>query len=367
MIDNVLILAGGSGTRLWPVSSANRPKQYITIQKDGARKSLLELTLDRAAGLKPKRIMVITLKSQAALVEDAFSAWKAGFSGEAPELYVLPEPAARNTAPAITAGVSYIAACGGNGDINLVLPSDHLISPFGAFEADCGKAAALAAEGSIVTFGIAPRHPETGYGYVKSGRALMHGFAVDRFCEKPDIVTARKFVEEGCYYWNSGMFVFKTDAYLDELEKYAPDVFSTFAPVRTSDRASLEKAGRGAFLVMDNDEAAAIYAGSPSISVDYAVMEKTEKAAMVAATCDWNDIGSWDEFARLFPDATGESWEADAKNNYVYSDMPVALVGVEGLIVAVQDGKILVCKKGESQAVKSVIEKLKEESRKDLL
>ncbi|MBN2509780.1 MAG: mannose-1-phosphate guanylyltransferase [Spirochaetales bacterium] len=364
MIDNVLILAGGSGTRLWPVSSSRRPKQYITINRKGSRKSLLELTLDRAAALSARRIMVITLKSQASLVEEAMSAWKAGFSGRLPELYILPEPQARNTAPAITAGVSYFSSVFGDG-VNLVLPSDHLISPFEAFAEDCERASVLAEAGRIVTFGIKPRNPETGYGYIESGQAYKSGYEVERFCEKPDLETARRFVDEGIFYWNSGMFVFSSSVYLKELETCAPDVHRVFAPVYSNERG--RETGDGIFRVLDDGDTAALYEQSPSISVDYAVMERTEKAAMVDATCEWNDIGSWDEFARLFPEGAGDSWEIDGSGNYVYSDVPVALVGVEDLVVAVQDGKVLICRKGSSQAVKSVIDSLKQDGRKDLL
>jgi mannose-1-phosphate guanylyltransferase/mannose-6-phosphate isomerase len=366
MVDHVLILAGGSGTRLWPASNSSHPKQFIPV-RDG--KSLLRLTIERAGALDISGdIVMITLRDQL----DPILKESERITAEREKLKIIPEPAARNTAPAIAVAAEYLKAQGKGDDTVLVLPADHLISPVERFREDAARADELARQGYLVTFGIPPAYPATGYGYIESGDKIEPGRRVASFREKPDEKTAKSFVEAGNYYWNSGMFAFKVSTYLDELASHSPAIAETFDGIG---KAGESRSERGIPLEMVGEKVEEIYKSSPKDSIDYAVMEKSRSSAMVEASFEWNDIGSWDEMAKLFEEGEGAAGEGEnekvytveSNGNFVYSDLPVALCGVDDLMVVVKNGAVLVTKKGSGQLVKKVVEQIKEEGRTDIL
>jgi len=384
MVDHVLILAGGSGTRLWPASNSKMPKQFLPVQ-DG--KSLLQLTIERALALGIKgNVIIITLKEQL----DPIIAECGKIEQGRDKIKVIPEPMARNTAPAIAIAAEYLKAKTGGGDETVVvLTADHLITPLEQFSANVQDADALARQDKLVTFGIPPTRAETGYGYIEAGEELPPGRRVSSFREKPDEPTARSFVEAGNYYWNSGMFAFKAGRYLEELSRLSPEIGTLFEGIGAKGQS--HRAGEIEVL-MEGSEVEKVYQASPKDSIDYAVMEKSSSSAMVEATFDWNDIGSWEEMAALFAekDAEKDAEKTDKKTgeqaggsntnggkdevipiesdgNFVYSDLPVALCGVEDLMVVVKNGAVLIAKKGAGQQVKQVVNRLKELDRKDLL
>ncbi len=358
MVDNVLILAGGSGTRLWPASLNEYPKQFIKIRGE---KSLLNLTIERALALSIKgKIIIITLNSQLDDVIKECAPYK-----DTGKISILPEPVARNTATALTAAALWLKKEGSGSSTSLILPADHLIEGMDLFTKNVAEADSLARNNFLVTFGIPPTYPETGYGYIKRGAPYGKGYKVASFMEKPDLETARKFLNDGNYFWNSGMFVFKIDTFLNEIEKYSPGIANSFS--------SLDKLPKPVFkkdfkIIMESHEVEKAYKHSPSISIDYAVMEKTPLAAMVLAEFLWNDIGSWDQFETIIKNFEwAELFEVGSANNTVFSDIPVALCGVEDLIVVIKNGKALVCKKGTSQKVKELRTLIEGKERKDLL
>lgn len=366
MVDNVLIMAGGSGTRLWPASTQERPKQFLDL---GIGTSLLAATLQRAYATGAKnQIAVITHASQVPAVEAELAAL--GYE----DALVIGEPIGRNTAPAIACGLWTFDVPGGAADqTTLVLAADHLITPTEAFVEDVEKADLLAREGFMVTFGIPPTRPETGYGYIEQGDAQGPGNLVASFREKPDEATAEGYLQAGRYLWNSGMFVFHHQAFWQQLSEYAPELTAPFesAPLPESTTTSVNGSGTTSETIAANR---ALYDELPSVSIDYALMEHTDRAAVVPVSFTWNDIGSWDEVATL--QAAGhlgtESGEvpvvqADAAGNYVLADQPVALCGVEDLIVVAKEGRLLICRKGRSQLVKQIVEALKADGREDLL
>ncbi|MCL2480853.1 MAG: mannose-1-phosphate guanylyltransferase [Spirochaetaceae bacterium] len=358
MVDNIFILAGGSGTRLWPASLNEYPKQFIKVKGE---KSLLNLAIERALYLNiPGDIIIITLKSQ---LDDVIKEC-APYSNTG-KIVILPEPVARNTATALTAAAWWIKEEGKEQSTALILPADHLIEGMELFEKNTLEADLLAHKDFLVTFGIPPTYPETGYGYIKRGESYGKGYKVESFMEKPDIKTAKQFLEDGNYFWNSGMFVFKMDTFLTEIGKYSPDISASFAKLSNAPKPVFEKNFK---IIMDAPEVEKAYRQSPSISIDYAVMEKTPLAAVVLAEFSWNDIGSWDQFETIIKNFKwAELFEVGSSNNTVFSDIPVALCGVENLIVVIKNGRALVCKKGSSQKIKEIRSLIEGEHREDLL
>ena len=364
VIDNVLILAGGSGTRLWPASTRQVPKQFMSV---GQGKTLLRLTIERAAALSPRRIMIVTLASQADQAAAELGLFKKEAIGDVPELLVLGEPAARNTAPAIASGVACCTSMGSENETVLVLPADHVIRPIESFVGNVSAAEEIARAGYIVTFGVPPTRPETGYGYIEAGDDLpgqsAFGRHVSCFREKPDLETAEEFVKAGNFTWNSGMFLFTIRAFAAELAAYAPEVSTLYNRLKgiavEADSAKIADVRR----VFESSEVAACYGSAPKISVDYAVMEKTTRAAVLCTAFEWNDIGSWDEYSRLFPQESPAAVQSDGTDNFVLSDIPVSIVGADDLMVVIKNGRALICRKGMSQGVKDNLEKLPEEWR----
>nr|WP_315402433.1 mannose-1-phosphate guanylyltransferase/mannose-6-phosphate isomerase [uncultured Duganella sp.] len=352
-----VILSGGAGTRLWPLSRAVLPKQLLPLVTD---KTMLQDTVLRLAGWPEMAAPLIVCGNEHRFLV----AEQLREIGQAP-LGILLESAGRNTAPAVAAAALYLQALDPDA-LMLVLPADHVITDRAAFHAAIVGAARLARDGALATFGVVPTAPETGYGYIHRGAALDDGAAyrVDRFVEKPDLAKAQGFVDDGGYYWNSGMFLFQAASYLRELAAFAPAI-----------AAASEAAVRQAYRDMDFcrlDEAA--FAACPSDSIDYAVMERTEHAVVVPADIGWSDVGSWSALRDVLPqDAAGNVRRGDVyldgvSNSLVRAESRiVALVGVSDLVVVETADAVLVAHKDQVQRVKQVVEHLKTEERTEHL
>ena len=321
-----VILCGGSGTRLWPLSRTMLPKQFVKIFGSD---SLFTKTLRRlkdATNEAPNIVVCNENHYFLATDECERESLKADF---------ILEPFGRNTAGAIV----FAALKALNSDENatlLVTPSDHIIANEEAFKAAVNEAKKLANDGKIVTFGIKPNEPNTGYGYIKA-----KGNEVSEFVEKPDFKTASEFVASGEYFYNSGMFCFKAKTFLDELETHAPNVLQSAKDAYKNAKSDLEHQVRVLSSFMDK---------IPDISIDYALMQKTNKIAMVALDAGWSDLGSFDELAKHLPSTANESVASDG--NFVYSHKLTALVDVQDLIVVDTKDALLITKKGSSQRVK---------------
>ncbi|MBP7094851.1 MAG: NTP transferase domain-containing protein [Spirochaetia bacterium] len=367
MFTDIVILAGGAGTRLWPASVAKSPKQFMSVE--GGR-SFFRMALERALALGPSGSVLVVC---GAAQQDALLSEVEAFPEARGRVLVLPEPRARNTAPAVAAALALLekprlpgrARAPSAGGSALLLTSDHLIKPVEAFVADAARASALAEAGNLVCFGVKPRGPSTGYGYLETAAPLGPGYKVARFREKPDRATAESFLAAGNFYWNSGMYGWRFDLMREELETRAPEVAAAFAPLAAAEPRFAERSG--AFVLEAWNGLAAAYDAAPAISLDYAVSEKCPRVALVPAAFDWDDVGSWDEFAALFSGHSGEVVEPGSKGCFVYSDLPVALCGVEDLVVVVKHGAVLVARKGETQRVKDAVEAWKALGRSDLL
>lgn len=344
-----IILAGGSGTRLWPLSRKNYPKQFLKL--NGSR-SLLRQTVDRLAELvTPDNIVIITNNDYKFLVRSDIN--DSGVD------HLILEPAGRNTAPAIALGVKYCKDKLGCGDDETVFvcPSDHIIETPEKFLENLKGIEAAARKGRIITFGIEPRHPETGYGYIKAGPRLqdMGGgkyFGVEQFTEKPDPETARGYIKAGNYYWNSGMFSFTIGTITGEFNACAPEIGRMF------DRTF--------------DEALSEFGGMPDISIDYAIMEQSGKVAMLPLDVYWNDIGSWDSlFDVLDKDGKGNVKKGDVitvdttGTLILGNKRLVSTVGLDDCLIVETDDAILISRRGETQKVREVVDRLKAADRKE--
>lgn len=357
MIDDILILAGGSGTRLWPASLSRFPKQYIKVKGED---SLLALTIKRAMALEPRgKIYIISLKSQMEQLLSECSPF-----ASTGKIAVIPEPEARNTAPAIGIAVQALKLLGQGGNSLLVLPADHLIEDIDKFKACVEKADRLSRAGHLVTFGIKPSYPETGYGYIEQGEHESTGYIVKSFREKPDLETAKKFLAAGTYLWNSGMFCFTGNTYWSELSRHSKEMADALGTIKSAGTYIKD----GIQILMDTPEVAEAYKESPANSIDYAVMEKSQLSAVVSADFDWNDIGSWDQFEKLLQNQEQKDvYQTGCNNTAVFSDIPVALCDVDDIIVVIKNGKALICRKGSSQKVKEVRTQIEKAGRKELL
>ena len=346
-----VILSGGSGTRLWPLSRDARPKQFLPLVGD---RSLFQQAVLRTRGvtiavLEP---LVVCNEAHRFIVAEQLREL-----GSHPSAVVL-EPAGRNTAPAVAVAAliaQRTAAAGGTDPLLLVLPADHLVRDVAAFAAAVDAAAAAATAGHLVTFGIVPDRPETGYGYLKRGADRGRWSLLERFVEKPDLATAERYVASGQYLWNSGMFVLGAGAYLRELERHAPAML-----------AACREAVKTASVDADFTRLGAAFAAGPADSIDYAVMEKTDHAAVVPLDAGWNDVGSWSAlYDVLDKDSAGNVAVGDAiveqcRDTYVLSSSrTVAAVGLTNVVVVETPDAVLVIARDAAQSVKKVVDRLK--------
>jgi mannose-1-phosphate guanylyltransferase/mannose-6-phosphate isomerase len=345
-----VILSGGSGTRLWPLSREAYPKQFLPLTGE---RTMLQATWLRVADVAAHPPIVVANESHRFVAAEQLQQ-----AGTAPSAILL-EPIGRNTAPAIAAA-ALEARRNGDDPLLLVLPSDHLINDITRFHQAIAQAAAIAEQGKLVTFGIQPTAPETGYGYIKAV-AGDGPRAIERFVEKPDLATAETYVASGEYYWNSGMFLFRASRYLEELERLQPQILAAC-------RTAWEKARRDTdFIRLDADA----FKASPSDSIDYAVMEKTDDAAVVPLDAGWSDVGSWTALRDVSEqDADGNAHRGDViaidcRNTFAYGDRLIAMVGLEDVIVVETNDAVLVGKSDRMQEVKDVVAQLKADGRSE--
>ena len=348
-----VILSGGAGTRLWPVSREGHPKPFMKLA-DG--ESLLLKTYLRAANVaEGGEILTVTNRDYFFMSKDVLEEARLGERG----VFLL-EPEARNTAPAVALAALHVAEKYGREALMLVLAADHLIQDPAAFAATVKAAVALARQDQLVTFGIVPDAPETGFGYIECGAAEGPGKRVSRFVEKPSLEKAREYLAAGNFLWNSGMFCFKAGTILDELARHAPDVLAP-AEVCWAALRGAKAAGSGMLEIP-----AAAFAEVPSISIDYAVMERSARVAVVPGDFGWSDIGSWNALSQLVaPDeqnnrGIGEVIFEDCRNTFVQSeDRLVAALGVDNLMVIDTPDALLVTHEGRTQDVKKIVARLK--------
>lgn len=345
----IIILAGGSGTRLFPMSRKCFPKQFLKI---AGKKSLLAQTINRFLGkVEPKDIVIVTNENYKFYVNDILQEERATTAN------ILLEPVGRNTAPAIALAVQYCREKLGASDdeIIFVAPSDHVVQPKMQFLKLVDKAEYIAESGQIVTLGVVPDKPETGYGYIRAGEALsIGGYKVDSFKEKPTKKVAASYLKAGNYYWNAGMFVFAIKTMLSELNKFEPTI--------------IEMLSNGYNSAIKN------FANMPNISVDYAIAEQSDKMAILPFDIYWNDIGSWDALSETLEtdisdnSTIGDVELLDCKNTMALSNSRMVVgIGLEDTTVVETPDVVLVTKKGDSQKVKKVFDKLQLAERKETM
>jgi mannose-1-phosphate guanylyltransferase/mannose-6-phosphate isomerase len=349
-----IILCGGAGTRLWPVSRETHPKPFIRLA-DGD--SLLQKTVKRALATGAKYVLTVTNRDYYFITRDEYSGLCAG---NAAQFDFLLEPAARNTAPAIAAAAFKVSEQFGTHAVMLMMPADHVIQDTPRFKEAVAVAEQLASEGNLVTFGISPMSPETGFGYIETERVVGvsdNALWVRRFVEKPSGEKAIRYLSAGNYYWNSGMFCFQAGRLLEDLLRHAPQVYKAVeACWQATWRENIP-------VTLD----AKMFAQVPDISIDYAVMEKADRIALVPARFDWSDIGSWKALSELESAdsagnrVSGEAITIDAHDCYIRSETRmVAAVGVESLIVVDTPDALLIVNRDQVQQVKSVVQQLNE-------
>ncbi len=347
-----VILSGGSGTRLWPLSRGQYPKQFLPLV---SRYTMLQETIRRLDGIADLQapIAVCNEDHRFMLAEQL---WEIGIKPAA----IILEPVGKNTAPAVALAALSAASAD---DILLVLPADHVIANLPAFHQAIAQAKILAEQDFLVTFGIVPNEPETGYGYIKRD-VVQYGdaFKVAAFVEKPDADTAQQYVDSGDYFWNSGMFAFKAGRFLEELEKFNPAMLAAC-------RQSLDAATIDLDFVRLNKAA---FTACPADSIDYAVMEKTDKAVVIPLDADWNDVGSWsalwdvkekDEFGNAI---SGDVLTVDSHNSFIHAERKlVAVIGISDLVVVETDDAVMIAPKDRVQEVKNIVDQLKALGRKE--
>lgn len=349
-----IIMAGGSGTRLWPLSRMQYPKQFLTLGL--SKYTLLQSTLLRLKNLDCDTPIVICNEEHRFLVAEQLRI--IGIDAT-----IILEPVGKNTAPAITLAMLYLQKQHKN-TLSLVLAADHHIPNQAQFEKSIKYAVQLAKQNKLVTFGVVPTHPETGYGYIEKGDMIQQGFLIKQFAEKPNQQTAQSYIESQKFLWNSGMFLFNSEQYLTELKNYASDIFDSCNLAMQHIFNDLD------FIRIDK----IAFNNCRSESIDYAVMEKTQNGVVVPLDADWSDVGSWsslwdiqnkDENGNV---ALGDVITIQSQNNYCHSENRlVALLGVENLVVVETKDAVLVANKNNTQDIKKIVQKLKENHRPEHL
>ena len=352
-----VLLAGGSGTRFWPKSRIDQPKQLCAIGSE--HQTMIEQTLRRLDSfIDPTKRIIVTHQRQSAKTEQ--------IAGDLCGL-VLQEPQAKNTAAALALAAIEIKQRDPNA-IMICLHADHLIEPTSSFLSCVDKACDVAQSGKLCLIGIPPSYPETGYGYIERGlrcEGNVEAFHVDSFREKPDAETASQYITQGNFLWNSGIFTWRVETICEEFEKYLPETF----------RALSDLASRyGSFGLVPWNELQDCYGELKSVPIDDAILEKSERVAVIDATFRWQDVGSWAALSECYPANSGSNLHfgdgvlIDCDETTVDSDGPfVAAIGLKGLVVVAHKGAILVCPKERAQDVKKVVEHLKEQDRPELL
>ncbi len=340
-----IILAGGSGSRLWPLSRELYPKQLLNLVSN---ESLLQTTFERLNYCMPKENIISTTNTK------HVANVRMQLSELTENPIILGEPVAKNTAPAIVLATKYIIQKSASDPIILAVPSDLLIKDNEKFVSTIKKGEKLAQKGYIVTFGIKPDYPETGYGYIDTAEKIGDGFKVKKFVEKPNIETAKEYLKQNTFYWNSGIFMFKASTILNETVKHATEI------AKVSEEFDFSESNQIPFINFDK---------MPNISIDYAVMEKSDNIALVKLESDWYDIGSWqaiynvskkDENGNVF---VGHVLDQNSKNSFVYaSSKLVTTIGLEDTVIVETEDAILACKKDKTQEVKQIYETLKKQN-----
>jgi mannose-1-phosphate guanylyltransferase len=367
-----VIMAGGTGSRLWPLSRELYPKQFLKLDGD---MTMLQNTIERLSGISHENPVVICNEDHRFIVAEQLK-----IINKLTKNIIL-EPVGRNTAPAIAlAALTVNQTC--NETINsaisdkdedpllLVLAADHVITDSESFQRSILNAIPYAEEGKLVTFGIVPTGPEIGYGYIRSGSAIKQcsqeneilAYAVDQFVEKPNVETAIEYLRSGNYYWNSGMFLFRASRYLEELSKFRPDILNSCVTAVGEINPDLD------FVRIDTDA----FVNCPSESVDYAVMESTKDAVVVPMNAGWSDVGSWSSLWEISDkDSEGNVFSGDvithrSNNNYIYAESAlVTTVGIDDLVIIQTKDAVLVSRRDRVQDVKQIVEKIKSAGRKE--
>lgn len=347
-----VILSGGSGTRLWPLSRGQYPKQFLPLISEN---TMIQETILRLSGV-PGISAPIAVCNEDHRFMMAEQLWEIG---KKPSSIIL-EPVGKNTAPAVAiAALSAIS----QDDVLLVLPADHVISDLETFREAVVQAELLAKQGYLVTFGVVPKSPETGYGYImKDSEQIGSAYKIAAFVEKPDLPTAKNYLKSGDYLWNSGMFAFTAKNFLTELEKFNPEMLSVCKQALSAAKTDLD------FIRLDKDT----FATCPADSIDYAVMEKTEKGVVIPLNAGWNDVGSWSALWEVTQkDASGNAISGDVltvdtKNSYIFSENKlVAVIGAEDMVVVETKDAVMVAPKNRVQEVKDIVDQLKNQGRRE--